>query len=89
MIMYECYAGFFALYYSLSFSCYFAKIFSMATSFCMTSFAAAQRMTTAEPLEPLAFPAFRIHYIQTKHIGACRPGGKAFRFIQCILWTLH
>ena len=48
MIMYECYAGFFALYYSLSFSCYFAKIFSIATSFRMTSFASRESMTTAE-----------------------------------------
>ena len=53
--MYEHYAGFFALYYSLSFSCYFAKIFSMATSFRMTSFAPREAMTTAEPPEPLDF----------------------------------
>ena len=33
--------------------------------------------------------AFIIHYVQTKHIGVCRPGGEAFWFIQCILWTLH
>jgi hypothetical protein len=31
--------------------------------------------------------AFTIHYIQTKHTGVCRPGGEAFWFIQCILWT--
>jgi hypothetical protein len=31
----------------------------------MTSFAAAQRMTTAEPPKPLAFSVFRIHFIQT------------------------
>ena len=31
--------------------------------------------------------AFIIHYVQTKHIGVCRPGGEAFLFIQCILWT--
>jgi hypothetical protein len=31
----------------------------------MTSFAAAQRMTTAEPPEPLDFSAFRVHFIQT------------------------
>jgi hypothetical protein len=36
----------------------------MTTSFRMTSFAAAQRMTTAEPPESLAFSAFRIHFIQ-------------------------
>jgi hypothetical protein len=31
----------------------------------MTSFAAAQRMTTAKPPEPLTFSTFRIHFIQT------------------------
>ena len=60
--MYEHYAGFFALYYSLSFSCYFAKIFSMATSFRMTSFAPREAMKTAEPPEPLTFSAFRFFY---------------------------
>jgi hypothetical protein len=37
----------------------------MATSFRMTSFAPREAMTTAEPPEPLAFSASRIHFIQT------------------------
>ena len=42
-------------YYYRSFSCFFAKIFSMATSLRMTSFAPREAMTTAEPPEPLPF----------------------------------
>ena len=41
------------LYYYRSFSCFFAKIFSMAMNFRMTSFAPREAMTTAEPPEPL------------------------------------
>ena len=35
------------------------------------------------------FSAFRFHYEQTKSSGDGRPGGEAFLFIQCILWTLY
>ena len=42
-------------YYYRSFSCFFAKIFSMAMSFRMTFFASREAMTTAEPPEPSRF----------------------------------
>ena len=41
--------------------CFFAKIFSMATSFRMTSFASREAMTTAEPPEP--FVSFAINIL--------------------------
>ena len=34
----------------------------------------------------VVFPAFRIHYVQTKSTGDCRPGGEAFWCVWCILW---
>jgi hypothetical protein len=37
----------------------------MVTSFRMTSFSSREATTTAEPPEPLTFPAFGIHFIQT------------------------
>ena len=49
------------LYYYCSFSCFFTKIFSMTTSFRMTSFAPREAMTTAEPPEP--FESFTINVL--------------------------
>ena len=86
MIMYEHYAGFFALYYSLSFSCYFAKIFSMATSFRMTSFAPREAMTTAEPPEPLTFSAFRFFY-SNKSFSGLTARRRGILFLPCFQWT--
>ena len=69
-------------YYYRSFSCFFAKIFSMVWSFRMTSFAPREAMTTAEPPEPLYFSAYRIHYMQTNSSEDWRPGGEAFSVIR-------
>jgi len=52
----------------------------------MTSFTAAQRMTTAEPPEPLTFSALRIHFIQANPSADWRPSGEAFWCVLCVLW---
>jgi hypothetical protein len=60
------------LYYFSSFSCFFAK------NFRMTSFAAAQRKTTAEPPVAVTFSAFRFLFPQQFFSGIGGPGGEAF-----------
>ena len=55
----------------------------------MMLFPPREAMTTAEQPEPLHFSAYGIHYMQTNSSEDWRPGGEAFLFIQCILWTLY
>jgi hypothetical protein len=54
----------------------------------MTSFAAAQRMTTAEPPVAVTFSAFRFLYPQQFSSGTVGPGGEAFWCVLCFLWFL-
>ncbi len=54
----------------------------------MMLFPPREAMTTAEPPELLHFSEYGIHYIQTNSSADWWPGGEAFWFIQCILWTL-
>ena len=58
----------------------------MASSFRMTLFPPREATTTAEPPEPLTFPHLD-SIMNNNSSGDCRPGGEAFWFIQCILWT--
>jgi hypothetical protein len=60
-------------YYSFS-----RKFFSIAVSFRMTPFSPMRSDDNRRAAGAVYISAFIIHYIQTKHIGVCRPGGEAF-----------
>ena len=52
----------------------------------MSYFTTRKAMTTAEPLELLIFQHSEIIFLTTSSAD-CQPGGEAFLFILCILWT--